>query len=387
MRIPFQHPAVPVAPSGTSRPPSRLLVIPDFHPEVSVTVDIPPACAGASVPTARGEDGARATESTAIPDRQLPARSADLLTDLEATIPVIGTGSELNSVTPTADADPASSPTTDPRWSVRAAERVKSLAAATEQVRRLVETLPKRSTLGWQRTILFIAGGAMLAYGVAGGWQRDSTKPPSKSTRKVADREASAESEVHRMTRAPLRVEPVNSTVSTASPDATDGNSNDPIFQIPHTRSHNDSDRTDEVGSGEVRPAARTGAAEPARELPLISAPNGSAVSRHVDRISDPPLIHPARTETPADAIAWQKDAARSGGAGHARGNQNAFSRKTLSETRSRDDRVPETRPPATHEAPAPSSHYHYPHTDPSKYRDPEYVVPVIANRGQETAR
>jgi hypothetical protein len=263
----------------------------------------------------------------------------------------------------------------------RAGGQTSRLAAATQPMRRFVQNLPKRSTLGWQRTILLLLGGALLAAGVTGGWRRDRQTHAVSSSQAPQRRQPAAGAQIHRMTRAPLRVDASTSKASAAaeSQTAADKSSADPIFRMPAIGPrHGGQDRGTEVD----RPVTPPTAHEPASEFPSMAAPDGSAVSRRGAPSNRRAL--PTETNRPeSEAVAE-----RFGGAADQlpRGvpdAQNSFSRETLAETLLIDRGETDVRSSARQTTPVNS----YPHTHPESYRDPYYEVPAIAERGNDTSR
>jgi hypothetical protein len=155
-----------------------------------------------------------------------------------------------------------------------------------------------------------------------------ATRPPSDA----AEIDATHVTEIHRMTRAPLRVERTGQVAgekSAAAPKAMLD-----IFQIPVMQSKPG------IVPQEVDTEEASGQAEPAVELPRIGKPDGSALSR--------------RSPSPVP-VSGQSTAAAT------------------------DPAVPPTQ--VTPVVPQ------YPHTDPATYQDPEYVIPTTAQRDRESVR
>jgi hypothetical protein len=363
-RIPSPSPDVPVNPAGYSFPRSRLLVIPNFQPT--------PAALERTVPGVQPQ----ATVAD-VPAEQRAAPTQDNATMAEP-------GLRLTTPQPALEATPMAEPaevavapaeSTDTPSPTPQLARFVNVAVAQERVRRLAKSLPKRSSFGWQRTVLLILGGAILAYGVSGG-RRSGSGPSRDTTAGEAMSDVASASGIDRMTRAPLRVERQQkpATVTKAQGDQRqDAAADDVIFHVPTIGA----EKSPEVVNEKPVQATPTPAAE---EFPVIGAPDGSEVSRKRLRSSADPRQHAAtrfqETATttgpgrpPRDETApWSPSAA-----------DPAPRRETVAERawteygsrrEARYDRSGAGAAPVT-----------YPHTDPKSYRDPVYVVPEVANR------
>jgi hypothetical protein len=264
-------------------------------------------------------------------------------------------------------------------WLNRTSNRMMRFAAAADPMRRFTQTLSQRSSIGWQRTILLVVGGAFLAFGVNGGWRRGGSESPATAGPSDASHSASVGTEIQRMTRAPLRVEPA--ATSSERP------SNDPIFRMPvmsreDVRPRPASTDAAPVAQPAIDPAAPPVASEPSSEFPRMAAPDGSAVTRR----GQPPAESLARAR-PAEPERPSNGQTPPGWSPHPGGDAAAQSpatrpRETLAETQWDNADEPVAREldvRAPHRSP-------YPHTDPATYRDPVYEVPVIANRPQDAA-
>ena len=258
--------------------------------------------------------------------------------------------------------------------------RIVNVAAASDHVRRLAKSLPKRTTIGWQRTVLLVLGGAILAYGVTGGG-RGRAGAAGDHCPEAADGFRSVPPEIHRMSRAPLRVETPGATDRTGlrTRQAVSDPANDAIFHVPEIDGEKSTDVVDEVEPQRHRRNGRS-------EFPVIGAPDGSKISRgRVNSLPDPREFFPGVARNRPNIVARQPAPREESTPWTPARSAPALQRETITERSFYRAEAQTQKTSAVSSAAEPASPY--PHTDPATYRDPQYVIPSIANRPSRPSR
>jgi hypothetical protein len=215
---------------------------------------------------------------------------------------------------------------------------------------RLARSLPRQSSFSWQRSVLLVCGGAILAYGLTGGARRRQLPTVEPRQNEVTESADSTVPQIERMTRAPLRFEPVTTPADQPTPSRS---TSQDLFQLPETQIPKSRGVADEAAP---RPTP-----EPAGEFPVIGAPDGSALSRRIDPLPGPDQIRPAETQGLMQALSHRGSTPEPPLALSTKGPR------------------PSTRGPAPSEQ--------YPHTNPATYRDPIYEIPSTAVRARGRSR
>ncbi len=378
-RIPSPRPDVPVIRTGPQTHRSHLLVIPDFTTRTHALE--PPS----HVPQPSEASPPSEAESEAETRPEPPSHTVEnQVTSVQ--LPPAAAVADLSIGEPLAEPDsavtPANEATERPAMTERLAAvpqlaRFVNVATSSRHVQRLAKSLPKsltrRTTFGWQRTVLLILGGAILAYGVTGGWRRDLVGSQAKAGSDEVDVSSGAAPEIHRMSRAPLRVErQERSDVAARPAEVADEAADDAIFHVPEIGDEKSHDFVEEAGP-------QPPAAKPANDYPVIGAPDGSKVSqqRHLPP-TDRNDLNRRSLEAGSDVSSPWSDSQVPSSPWNPP-TEPGLTRETIAERSFRSNGVQSTsqRQESTVATPEES----YPRTDPATYRDPEYRVPAMANR------
>jgi hypothetical protein len=315
---------------------------------------------------------------------------------------------------------------------------------AAAQVRRLAQSVRKRAPFGWRRTVLLVVGLALLLYGLTAGWRRGPVAGQPEAADGLANKKAIVASEIHRVSRAPLRVEQPAQQTAAASPQANPpatptptatpagtvvakpavtpgGQTTNTVAQAgsperplagptpptaagprqpqatPAGRSAKSTTlREDELfsvprlgaepsprGAEETPAASPSAGSEP--EFPVIGAPDGSEISRAGRRaLFGPSQLGAAATEPRVAADVRPSARPRRAQATDNSGKLPTVRRETIAERTWQGTEAPSGgKSRADLASPVPD----YPQTDPSKYRDPEYVIPSTAFRARGASR